>query len=345
MIPARDEALNIGPCVTSLVASEYPDLEVIVVDDRSEDGTAEIARAAARDSATTVTVIEGEPLPEGWLGKPWACHQGVGRARGAVLLFTDADTTHGPGLLGRAVRELERSGADMLTLVGAQRMESFWERLVQPHVFLGMLFRFPSFERLPRNRHWRNAIANGQYLLFTREGYDRIGGHESVRDDVVEDLALAQRTKRLGLTLHIRGAEEELATRMYRSLPQLIEGWSKNLLLGGLRTVHPVLRPIVAPATVLAGIGLWLVPPVALCLGAAGALSGGVTAWAAWSVAWSATMYSWFSHRIGAPARYGLIYPLGALVLIGIFSRSWVRGRRVEWKGRQYVVPASPSQP
>jgi hypothetical protein len=217
-------------------------------------------------------------------------------------------------------------------------METFWERLVQPQVFMVMVFRFPDFERTARNRRWRDAIANGQYILIRRAAYDAIGGHEAVRDEVVEDLAIAQRVKRAGLALRIHSADQDLATRMYRSLAELVEGWSKNLVLGGLLSVPSPLRPFMAPLSLFFGVGLWVVPPAVLLASIVGIAAGAQT-WALSACAISALTFALFTRRMGAPWAYGLIYPLGACVGTYIFLRSWVRGRRVEWKGRRYLVP------
>ena len=157
-------------------------------------------------------------------GQAWACRQGADVATGEVLLFTDADTVHGPDLLGRAVAAMEEDEADVVTVAGRQLMESFWERLVQPQVFLTMVFRFYDAEKTIRSGRWRNAIANGQFLMFKRGTYDAIGGHASVKDEVVEDLALAQSVMRLGHRLSLRLGETAFATRMYRSLGELVSG-------------------------------------------------------------------------------------------------------------------------
>jgi chlorobactene glucosyltransferase len=377
IVPARNERLNIERCLRSLTASRYAAFEVVVIDDRSEDETAAMASEAPAGNARDVRVIRGAELPEGWLGKPWACHQGADAARGELLLFTDADTTHAPDLLGRAVAGLREERADLLTVVGRQLMETFWERLVQPHIFLMMLFRFPSFEDTARNRRWRDAIANGQFMLFPRRSYDLIGGHAAVRDEVVEDLVLAQHVKQAGLALRIRGAEDDLATRMYRSLGDLVAGWSKNLFVGGRQASPRVLRPVIMPLALVGQIGLWLAAPAvflvtmgmvgagvagagavgAVAAGAVGMASvgaasvggdalggptGGVTAglllWSGSVYALSALAFGLFTRQMGAPGRYGLLYPLGALVTSCILARSWMRGRRVEWKGRRYML-------
>lgn len=351
IVPARDEAHNIGRCLGTLTSSTYPDFEIIVVDDRSEDGTGDLARARHPDSARRILVVPGAPLPKGWLGKPWACEQGAAAATGQVLLFTDADTTHAPDLLERAVRGLVDEQADLLTLVGTQIMGTFWERLVQPHVFLGMLFRFPDFERVAANDRWRDAIANGQFIMMPRDAYACVGRHESVRDEVVEDLALAQHVKRAGMRLRVRGAEDVLSTRMYRSLGELVAGWSKNLMIGGQQSFPRWIRPLVPPLAVAGGVLLWLVPPIALAVAVSGMAGEGrgmastFFIWAAIAVAASASLFAYFSARMGAPAWYGLLYPLGALVTSFIFLRSWIRGRNVVWKGRRYRVPATGTRP
>jgi chlorobactene glucosyltransferase len=228
VVPARNEEHNIGRCLESLAASSYPAFEIVVVDDRSDDRTHEVARAVPPGGASRIHVVAGTALPEGWLGKPWACLQGAREAGGDVLLFTDADTVHEPDLLERAIRGLREEEADLLTLVGSQIMDTFWERLVQPHVFLGMLFRFPDFERVAANDRWRDAIANGQFIMMPRASYDRLGGHEAVRDEVVEDLALAQHVKRAGMQLG-SGA------RRTRSPPACTGRWASSSP-GGRRT-------------------------------------------------------------------------------------------------------------
>lgn len=338
IVPARNEALNIEVCLGSLTRSTWPAFEVIVVDDRSSDGTGRMARSVAAGGARRVVVIDGQELPAEWLGKPWACWQGAREARGDLLLFTDADTTHGPELLARSVAGLEEEGADLLSLMGRQLMETFWEKLVQPQVFFAMACRYPRFEGVARRSGWRDAIANGQFMLFRREAYEALGGHEAVRDEIVEDLALAQLVKREGRQLRIRRADKDLATRMYRSLSQLVEGWSKNIVMGGLQSFPPWLRPLIAPVSLTIGVALWLAPPIALILSLLGVLG---SAWVTWSASVcfvSVVMWAHFTRRMGAPAAYGLLYPLGALVGVYIFLRSWMRGRHVVWKDRRYEL-------
>lgn len=338
VVPARNEAVNIEVCLRSLCASAYPDFEVIVVDDRSSDGTGALARNTGAGNARALRVVEGTELPAGWMGKPWACAQGAAVADGEMLLFTDADTVHAPDLLARAVAAMEEDAADLLTLVGRQLMGSFWERLLQPQVFFTIAFRFPGPGRNLGAHQWRDAIANGQFLLFRRDAYVALGGHAAVRDEVAEDLAFAQRVVRQGRRLSVRMAESALATRMYRSLGDLVAGWSKNLLMGGLATVPPLLRPLTAPAMALSAALLWIAPPAALAVSLAGVGGEALLAWSVTVCALSVTLWVLFTSRMGAPAWYGLLYPLGTAVGLWILARAWARGRNVEWKGRKYLL-------
>lgn len=338
VVPARNEEHNIARCVASLAASTYPHYEIIVVDDRSEDRTAEVARSVPAGNAERVVVIDGDRLPEGWLGKPWACEQGGSQARGELILFTDADTVHAPELLGRTVATLRADGADALSVVGRQLTESFWERLIQPHVFAGLLLRYPDMrDPLPPKR-WMGAIANGQYILFTRETYDSVGRHESVRAEVVEDLRMGQLLVQGGHRLTIRLAEDAFATRMYRSLAEIIEGWSKNVAMASKMSVPPPVAKIALPVTIVAVLFYWIVPPVLAVLGAAGLVPAELGRWGLGITGFSLLVWMAINWRFRVPVFYAFLYPLGTLASCLIFTRSLVRGTRVRWKGRDYVV-------
>jgi len=338
IVPARNEGRNIARCVRSILSSRYEPLELIVVDDHSTDGTADIARAAAAGDARFL-LLENTPLPNGWFGKQWACTTGAAAASGALLLFTDADTMHAPDLLPRAVNLLLREGSDLLSVVGRQEMRSFWERLLQPQVFWLLVVRYGSTESVNSARRPVNVIANGQYLLIRREAYDAAGGHASVRDKVAEDLALAQRFVRLDRRLRLVRGEEQLSTHMYGSLSELIDGWGKNVFAGGIdampggslgRAIFPFVLPL-APLMSLA-------PPIVLLLSLVGMGRPAVTAWSAICViamvVWWAMIYRGFHQRIW----YALLFPLGGAVVLFIMLRAIVRGRRVGWKGRQYLA-------
>ena len=338
IVPARNEERSIRSCVESISASDYPDFEVIVVDDRSDDATLELARAIPPNHARRVVLVEGHPLPKGWMGKPWACAQGAKVAEGDLLLFTDADTVHAPELLGQAVAGMVEDEGDALTLLGRQIMKTFWERLVQTHMMAAIIFRFPNPSKPRPPERWRDAIANGQFMLFDRGVYEEIGGHEAVKGEVVEDQRLAQILCRYGRRLTVRGAETVFATRMYRSLDESIEGWSKNLSLAARQAVPPWAVPVVMPAGIVVSILIWIVPPVVLLLSLSGVGPGGWGIWSGWITGLSVITWSFVSWRLKAPFWTGAFYPLAAGVVNYIFLLSWIRGGHVEWKGREYRV-------
>ena len=335
VIPARNESRVIATVLGSVLQSRYGALEIIVVDDRSTDDTAaRVAAIAGRDPR--VRLIEGAPLPEGWFGKPWACVQGARAARGEILVFTDADTRHAPDLLPHAVGALRAERADLLTISPRQRCETFWERVVMPQIWFLLGVRYHP-RAVNRARRARDVIANGQFIMVRRDAYERVGTHAAVRGEVAEDLALAQAFFAAGLRSWFAFAESLMETRMYESLPHLVEGWSKNIYLGGRRSFpdEPVRRAMV-PLALAGSIVFWLLPPLVL----AGALAG---AWPSLAGAGAAATLLcvgfWMLMSVGMqiPAWYGVLYPLGAGVLLYVVARSTWRGsRRVEWRGRTY---------
>jgi chlorobactene glucosyltransferase len=344
IIPARNESEIIETVVRSVLASRYPRLELIVVDDRSTDDTAaRVSRCIAGDGRARL--LPGAPLADGWYGKPWACVQGARAASGDLLLFTDADTTHGPELLGRAVAALEREAADLVTVAPHQRCVTVWERLIMPQIWLLLGLRYHP-GRVSRARRERDAIANGQFILTTREAYRSVGTHEAVRHEVAEDLALAQAYLRTGRRIHFAFARRYMETRMYRSLPQLIEGWSKNMYLGGRRSFpHEPVRRALVPVLLVSAFLFWLVPPAVVLAAAAGQAIAGLLPAAAAATGLSVLFWVLVSLGMEIPGRYGLGYPAGAAMALYIALRSiWRGGRRVEWRGRVYGADGAREQ-
>jgi chlorobactene glucosyltransferase len=332
VVPARNEAGNIATLLASLRSSNYAPIEILVVDDRSTDDTAAIVAGIAREDSR-VRLIPGEDLPQGWYGKPWACLQGYRAAAGEVILFTDADTRHLPALLGHAAGALE--SADLLTVVTGQDCVGFWERVVMPQFWVPLGLRYHPM-LVNRARKARDVIANGQFVMVTRREYEAAGTHAAVRGAVAEDLALAQAFHRRGLRVRMWWADDLIRTRMYTGLAHLVEGWSKNLYLGGRASFpeEPLLR-FLAPALLSLGFLFWLAPVMAL------ALTAGAT-WAWWSAGFAAGFWTLIAYGMRIPLWYGLSWPLGAAVALGIVVRSTLRGaRRVEWRGRVYADPTS----
>ena len=191
--------------------------------------------------------------------------------------------------------------------------------------------------RVNRARRERDVIANGQFILVPRTSYEAVGTHAAVRGEVAEDLALAQAFHRCGRRIHFAFAERLMETRMYRSLREIVEGWSKNMYLGGRRSFpgEPLLQALV-PLMLVLGFAFWLVPPVALALtGGRGGL--GVAAVAGTGLA--ALFWTLIALGMRIPPWYGLLYPLSALTALGIGIRSvWRGSRKVEWRGRAYTA-------
>ena len=165
----------------------------------------------------------------GFTGKTNACWAGAQRARGAWLLFTDADTVHEPGDLSRALHEAKKYGAALLSYSPRQIVTGFWQRAVMPLVFSELASVYPP--KKVSDPASRVAAANGQFLLVEREAYFAVGGHRVVGQEILEDVALARKIKRARHAIRFRYAPDALAARMYRTLPEMVEGWTKNLAL------------------------------------------------------------------------------------------------------------------
>lgn len=327
VIPARNEARNIERCLRSILATHYSPIEVIVVDDRSTDGTADIIEPAA---GGRLKLVRGEEPPAGWFGKQWALIQGYRETRGEILLFTDADTKHEPELLPRAMRALQDEHVDLFTVLPRQETRTFWERLIQPHVFFALGARAGNLPRINRTRIEWNAIANGQFILTPRSVYEAVGTHEAVKDTVADDLRLAQIYVRAGKDIFLAHATEFMTTRMYSSLREIIEGWTKNLALGA-----PLMMPPIRIVRALLPFFMWL--PALFWIGPPLAWLG--MHWEFAKIATIVSLLTWvvINAAEGVPIWYALLYPMGAGMVAGIMIRSAVRGsRKVEWRGRSY---------
>ena len=335
IVPARNEAATIATVVRSVLDTSYSPFELLVVDDRSSDSTAAVVESLPADPR--LRLVRGEELPDGWYGKPWACFQGYRHAGGDLLLFTDADTRHHPALLGQAVGALEQENAALVTVSPTQRCVTFWERLVMPQIWFLLALRYHP-QTVNRARRASDVIANGQFILTSRAAYEIAGTHAAVRQEVAEDLALAQTYLAKGLKLHFAFAEQLMETRMYQGLADLIEGWSKNIYLGGRRSFpDEPLRRALAPMMLSLAMLFWLAPPAVLIAAPFDPALGPVAPAALAAMGLSALFWTLISYGMKIPVLYGLGYPLGALMALYIILKStWRGGRKVEWRGRVY---------
>jgi glycosyltransferase involved in cell wall biosynthesis len=339
IVPARNEEACLRDCLTSLTAQSDEgfklgrDWDLIVVNDESIDATRSIAA-----SYGGVTVIDAPALLDGWTGKNNAVWAGAEASHGRWLLFTDADTVHEPGGLGRALHEAKKynaagsHGVAMLSYSPRQQVSGVLQRMVMPLIFseLAAVYKPKDIS----NPEKRIAAANGQFLLIEREAYFAVGGHKAVAASVLEDVDLARKIKRAKYIVRFRYGPDAVTARMYRSFGQMVEGWTKNLAL-----LFP--QPLALAAwrlldlALLAGLplialGMWFNPMP--------------TPW--WApllllLLWLRTLvrvymriakshFSWIDCAIA---------PLGIPIFSWLLARSWTRhtfGKRVGWKGRSY---------
>ena len=361
-IPARDEEKNIRRCVESLLAQTYPNFEIIVLDDRSTDSTLKILEelrsddfsrlrpgttdptGALRRVVTTwesrLQILHGSDLPDGWAGKPHALTQAVASARGEWLCFVDADTFAAPEAIASCYVKALETKADMFTIMTFQELGSFWEKVLMPLVLTALSVGFSP--RKVNDPKERVAVANGQFILIKRAVYDAVGGHERIKDQIVEDKALAEQVKWNGHRLVIADGYQMARTRMYTSLPEMWEGWTKNiylglrdtpsmLLLGSFGAVLSLIAALFLPVWPLLGF-FWY-------LNGGGLLALGVIAKSL--IVWTALLWARgnVSHGLGISRWYSLTVPLGAGLFAAIMLTSaWkiLSGQGVAWRGRVY---------
>ncbi|MFW6027194.1 MAG: glycosyltransferase [bacterium] len=341
VIPARNEAEVIGEAVSAHLESSYPGkFQVVVVDDHSQDGTAETARTAARAHAKSpvgLTVVPGQPLPQGWSGKLWAVHQGIQDAvrrapKAEYFLLTDADIRQGPEVLARLVTKAEGGKFALVSLMAKLDARNFWAQLLVPAFvyFFQKLYPFPWVNE-PANA---TAGAAGGCMLIRRSALEAAGGVEAVKGELIDDCALARMLK-----------EKSAEGRIWLGLTREVVSLRDNRRLGAIwnmvaRTAYTQLRrsPLLLAGTV-AGMALTYLTPPLLALG--WPLHGNTPAALLGAAAWGMMTWSYaptlrLYHR---PAWTGLDLPLAALLYTAMTvtsaARHW-KGKGGQWKGRVY---------
>ena len=337
VIPARNEARNIERCLRSVLSNDYPQFDVVVVDDQSSDGTGDIARSIAAKDARARVIETGSP-PEGWFGKQWACQTGASASAGDIILFADADTVQSSDLITRSVNTIQRRNADLFSILGRQELGSFWERVIQPQVFGIMSVRYGGTESITGSRFVADKIANGQCLFVRRDTYEQLGGHALVKSHVADDLMMAQRYFARGKRVVAAEGLNQLSTRMYTSLRELVRGWGKNVFAGG-RDAVPFgwFGRLLFPFLLLSAPMFSLAPALVLVASLVLSLPSEVVLWA---VITQVALFLWWGYvywQIDESILYALLSPLGALVIFYIFTRAALRGQRVVWKDRTYI--------
>jgi len=326
LIPARNEEARIRPCLEGMAGMEYPNYEVLVLDDRSGDRTANVVRSFAKNNGR-IKLLKGKELPEGWIGKPWACAQLAKAAKGEWLFFTDADTWHLPETLKRTLQMAEGKGADALSLFTKQETRTWMESLVIPVMANTLLAFLPARWALdPGSPFKRFAGMSGQFIFIKKRVYEDFGGHATVKDEIVEDLNFGRRVVEAGHRLALGDGSDFSFCRMYTNPREVWEGFSKNFfpavgfnLFFFLNAQVVLLLDGVAPFVVAAmGPGPLFYPAVAL----SGTLLG---------IRWlQAAKYRF-------PKGSVFLHPLGCLLfsLIGFNSVRWFWTGGGHWKGRR----------
>jgi chlorobactene glucosyltransferase len=336
IIPARNEERNIKRCIQALFGQTYPNVEFIVVDDRSTDETP-IILSEFEKIDTRLRVIHGSELPTGWAGKPHALVQGAAAAQGAWLCFMDADTFAEPGLLSSTYCTAVNQAADLFSILTEQELGSFWEKTILPLVFLGLAFGFPGKRVNDPNKP--DAISNGQFILIKHAVYNQVGGHTAVKDRIDEDKAIAALTKHAGYRLILADGRKLARTRMYTSLPEMWEGWTKNIYLGLKDRLWLLLFGAALGLVVSILLPFWLLGGMVWLASGGGIAAMLITVEA--SLLWIYLIFKRLQacRAFHIPGGFALTFPLGALIFTAMMAASAfnvVSGRGVSWKGRRY---------
>lgn len=339
IIPARNEEKNIQRCVEAVLAQDYPNFQVLVLDDRSTDSTTAILTELSKDESR-LFILFGKELPEGWAGKPHALHQAARSATGEWLCFVDADTFLEPNALSAVFHAANKTGADLYTMMTFQILETFWEKVIQPIVFTAISTGFSAHQINDPKR--RPAMANGQFIFIKRTVYDAVGGHEAIKNQIVEDKALAEQVKWNGYRLIMANGYALAKTRMYTSLATIWQGWIKNIYLGLNDNVSSRLLGVFG-AFVATMLTVFMPFWPLLCL-AWYFTGGGVLALLALGeslLAWGIIFYlrAQVAHAMQISRWYALTTPLGTAVFAAMmFTSTWrsLSGKGITWKDRTY---------
>ncbi len=334
VVPAHNEERCIDACIRGLRQQTHREIEIIMVLDRCTDGTAEIAHRHASEDGRVI-VIENESCPDDWAGKCNAARIGALRATGNWLLFSDADTTFDPRLVRASIASATKRGASLLSILSTLTTGRFFERLVQPMASTFLVRIFP-IDRVNR-KHRPRPFANGQFLLFRRDAYESIGGHEAVRDDLLEDIAFAKKMHAEGGRVQLLLADGMLTCSMYDSFEKFCEGWRRIFVEAGGRNPSILRHNAWLSATV--GVAAPLMGYLGVALGATvlpDLLVLGIVA-----VALQLIVTGWLYHINGAPLLWAILAPMGAVVVAKLFldAASMVENRTpIRWGGREYIL-------
>jgi len=333
IIPVRNEEDTIKDCLDSITNLDYSKKEILVIDGNSTDGTRNILKSFHRK----IKVLEEKNLPDGWVGKNWACSVGYERSKGEFLLFTDGDTIHSKDSLTLAINYFVKNHVDMLSIYPKFIMKSFWEKLMIPAMAY-VIFLF-SLKPNVNDDNASSWLGNGQYIFIRRSVYENIGGHKAVWNKIDEDYRLAEKVKKSNFRLRLLYAPHTLQTRMYKNFNELWDGSVKNAFVSCFavfQRIREFLLPIIISFLFL------LVPLIVFLLGLAILPIQGLNEYLVWGTAMILVLCTQMLITLpefGADPRYILLFPISVVIWIVIMTSSAFRmitKKGTVWKGRIY---------
>ena len=327
VIPARNEERNLEQALESVLALDYPGLGIIVVNDRSTDGTGAILEKLAKQDPR-LTVVTIESLPTGWLGKPYALHRGAQQAQGEFILFTDADIVFHPLALRKAMTHVQTNEIDHVTVVPEDTMPGFFLRALSATfgIFMFILFR-PWEARNPKSRRYMGI---GAFNLIRTTAYRAIGGHQLIALRPDDDLKFGKLVKRHGYRQNVLNGKGMVAVEWYRSVGELIDGLMKNMFAGMEYRVSFVIAATLAALLIhiWPWVGMWVA-------------DGWPQVWYAVTVVMMVGSFGFAMAPFGVKTWHGLLLPLTISLLVYIQCRAavlalWHGG--ISWRGTFYPL-------
>jgi len=330
LVPARNEEDNIAGCLLSLSYQDYHHYEILVLDDNSTDKTLNIAREIAR-SSSRIRIIRGKKLPPGWNGKNWACEQLVRKARGEWLLLTDADTVHSPHSISTAVMMVQKNQAHFLTTIPGLLLKTWAEKLLLPIIHFAFAVLVP-FHLGQYSQISRLPIGIGPFLLVKRNFLEKIGGYEAIRDEIVDDMALANHVQNNAGRITVIDGLALLKVRFYRSFSEIWRGFSKN--------AYPAIgaHPYFVPFIIVGAYFLFIQPYLKLWLAIQ---SGHELTLPLIQVFLISMMKIFLALKFETSFLFGLLHPLSIAIWLLILLNSMrlsLFKKKFEWKERYYPI-------
>ncbi len=332
VIPARNEERGVGRCLQSARDQDHESVQIVILDDASTDRTPEIiAQHAEADSRIVPIRSDGAPIPEGWYGKPWALQRAQNKANGEWLLFIDADVELFPEAASRTLEYALQNELDMVTGLGQLETDSFWEKVLQPAVG-ALILAGNSLSDVNDHEKKDKNLANGQFILISREAYDRINRHAAVKQNILDDVGIARALVEANRDYHCLYLDQMFRCRMYTNFSEIWEGWTKNIFAGLRYSIPNVILAL------LFTFSFSVLGHTLFFLGAFKLISLEFLIWGAVIMSLCQATRMLMDMRRDMSVVYGLSHSVASIIVMGIIinsMRSSLKGT-VTWKGRTY---------